>query len=397
MNKKISLGAAIAFALLVAAAIFSVTMVYSYYNVNQILGSLQQREQEYAKFSEIDREVRENYYGEIQEKELQDSIAEGYVKGIGDPHAEYYSAEEYSLVLAEKDENVGSIGTKQKINSEGYIEITEVYEESPASNADIKPGSLIVEIDGEPVSATNSEQKIVTIEGPEGSQIKIVVREDGNDQDHELVRRVVVVPTFQWEMLENTHIAYARFTGFDSNTANQFTRGLKEIQEAGSKGIVFDLRDLATFDLGSSTRILDRIVPAGPLISKVYKDGTIQELETSDTAQLVMPMVVLTNGGTAGTQEIFTQVLKDYGKAKSVGSATAGKGISLEIRRLSDGSAVELTSALYQSPSGKTFDGEGVQPDYEVLLSGMEESQWIELSKSDDPQLAKAIEVVSAS
>lgn len=396
MNKKISLGAAVAFALIVATAVFSLTMVFSQKLTNEALVSLQAREVEYDKFSAIEREVRLRYYGEIDEQKLQDSIAKGFLGGIGDVHAQYYTAEEFAKISAENINDTANLGMVVQPSADGYLEVVEVYNESPAEIANIKVGSLIYEINGQAVSSENAEQKMKELNGPEGSQISIRVRYEGEENGHDLFRRVVVVPTVYWEMIEDTTIAYVRIVDFQESTANQFSRALKEMQDKGASSIIFDVRSNENYEIENAYRILDRLVPAGPLVFAKYNNGKAQEMQTSDSTEITWPMAVVVNSKTAGTGEVFAQVLKDYNKSSTVGTITAGMGVRLETVPMPDGSAIKLTVAKYETPSGVSFDGEGITPDFDVAIAGVEDDQWQHISKEMDTQLAKAIEVVSS-
>lgn len=398
MNKKVSLGAAVTFALIVAAAVFSLTMMFANEHVNRKLTDLQSRELEYSKFSEINRVVRQYYYGEIKESDLRDSTSEGFMKGIGDPYAKYYTAEEYAVIQQGDVELSASIGTAQRVNSEGYIEITDVFYGSPADVAKIKPGSLIVTLDDVAISADNAEQKMAELFGPEGSQITLTVRYDGEEQYHDIIRRVVNPPTVKWEMLEDSTVGYVHILSFDKDTSNQFNRALKDLEINGADRLIIDVRGTESHDdiTTSATRMLDRLVPAGLMVSELDKEGNTKELAFSDSNALNWPAAVIVNSQTAGVPEIFAQVLSDFGAARVVGTATAGKGVSLDTKRLSDGSAIRFTTAVYQTPSGKSFDGTGVFPDYEVSAQ-VDDKDWEKMSKENDPQLLKALDIVNAS
>lgn len=145
------------------------------------------------------------------------------------------------------------------------------------------------------------------------------------------------------------------------------------------------------------TKMLDKLLPEGDIISAEYKDGTVEVLAKSDENEIDLPMVVLTNNRTASAAELFTQALRDYGKAKSVGVTTYGKGTMQTVKKLNDGSAVNVTVARYLPPSGVSYDGEGIKPDYEVELTADMEANLENLDETTDPQLKKALEVVVSS
>lgn len=396
MNKKISLGAALAFALIVAAAVFSVTMVYSQKQYNTTMSSLRERESMYKKLSEIDRNVREEYYdaAAINQTELQDKIAKGYMDGIRDPYAKYYSAAEYAEYVKEQEgsELVG-IGAALGIGPDGYLIIEEVYPDSPAQVARLAEGDTIIKLEDTDITSENSKEMLEKIKGPDGSKLLLTVRKNSEDIPVELTRRSVAVPTVYSRYIPGG-VGYIQLTAFDASTANQFTRHLRALEEQGIQALIFDLRDNKSQSLESATRILDRLVPAGPIANVVDKDGTVQEVETSDTQELNIPMVTIVNGETSGAAELFSLVLRDYGKSTIVGTQTAGQGIRQEMIKLSDGSAIEITVALYQSPEGEIYHEVGVKPDYDVELPGGVED-WSQLTSDHDSQYQKALELLS--
>ena len=162
----------------------------------------------------------------------------------------------------------------------------------------------------------------------------------------------------------------------------------------GAQAFIFDVRGVNTGTLYSVTHILDKLLPGGPLVSSTDKNGETTLLASSDERSVDLPMAVLVDEKTSGEAELFAVAIRDYGKGQIVGVKTAGKGTMQEIFPLTDGSAIEITTARYNPPYSPSFDGEGVQPDFEVRLS--EEGQ-----KGSDPafdtQLKKAIEIGRAS
>jgi len=390
MNKKISLGAAISFILIVAAAVFSITMIYSQKTFNERVNNLKQREVMYEKYTEIDRLVRDNYNGIINEKQLTDSVANGYIGGIGDKYSRYISAEEYAKITEQTadGENVG-IGAMITINTDGYLLINEVYPDSPALVAGAQAGDLIVSIDGEDITNENSDASLRSISGRQGTTITVVVRRGGEEYTMEMPRRQVAVPTVYSHIIEDTNIGYIHIKEFTSNTSDQFNRELDSIIAGGAKSIIFDLRDNKGGVMRQATRIIDRLVPSGIIYTAKRKDGS-EERVTSDGNSIDLPMVVLTNSGTASAAELFAQVLKDYGMAQTVGTVTAGKGVMQDIIRLSDGSAIELTVAYYKPPVSANYHGIGVLPDFEIIM----EDDWHNLGEEFDLQIQKAMEIV---
>lgn len=393
MNMKISLGAAIAIMLMVAAAAFSATMIYAQNSFNEKSTDLERSREMYAKFTEVDRTIRENYGGTINETLLMDSVAQGYIKGIGDKYGMYISAEEFKRLRQNKEgEDVG-IGAVTEISPDGYLLVTEVYPDSPAQVSGIIAGDLIVKINDLNLTPENGEQSLASLQGEAGTKLSLVVRRDAADiAIPELTRRIVAIPSVYSRVIPETSIGYLWIKQFNDNTADQFTRELHKVIEAGADCLIFDVRDNKGSSLKSAVRILDKLVPDGIIYSSIYKNGTIEINETSDANEINMPMVVLTNAGTSSAAELFAQDLKDYGKASTVGASTMGKGVILNRIILSDGSAIDLTIAQIATRSGVIFDEVGIKADYDVQGEG----DWTKLDETTDAQLKKAIEVVMA-
>lgn len=393
MNKRVSLGAAIAFMLIVAAATFSMTMIYSQRSFNERVNNLKQREVTYEKFTELDRIIRDNYIGTINETRLLDSVAQGYLSGIDDKYAKYISAEEYAKLTTQsaEGENVG-IGAIVEISPDGYLLVTEVYPDSPAQTAGMLAGDLIVKVDDTDLTKENIEANGNILNGHQGTKVVALVRRGGEEFLMDMTRRTVVAPTVYSRIIPETEVGYIIIKEFSSTTSDQFNRELDRVISAGAKSLVFDLRDNKGGVMRQATRILDRLAPAGIIYTAQRKDGTVEEVR-SDANSIDLPMSVITNANTASAAELFAQVLKDYDMAKTVGVATAGKGVMQDIIKLSDGSAIDLTVAYYNPPVSPNFDGVGVLPDFEVTMA---EEDWTVLDQETDPQLKKAIEVASA-
>ena len=190
------------------------------------------------------------------------------------------------------------------------------------------------------------------------------------------------------------NVGYIAITGFNSNTVSQFNTALNAVMSQGAEGLVFDVRNNPGGTISSVSKILDRLLPEGPIVSATYKDGTTDILATSDATEINMPMVVVTNKSTASAAELFTQALKDYGKAVSVGDKTTyGKGTMQTTKKLNDGSALSITFAWCNPPKSANYDGVGVPADFEVALSAELASKISELDISEDTQLKKALEL----
>ncbi|MBQ2751916.1 MAG: S41 family peptidase, partial [Oscillospiraceae bacterium] len=355
-----------------------------------------ERETMYAKLSEVDRLVRQRYYNRIDEDTLGQELIKGYMAGIEDKYGAYMTAEQYSELQSGYQGKTVDIGLVISQHSEGYILIDGVYDDSPASLSELMPGDLIVKVDDINVSLETYEQAVLALKGDPGTTVDLTIRRENVDTPYTITRRKVNVPSVYGEMIEG-NIAKHKITEFNDNTPDQFFKIFTQLRTEGASGFIFDLRNNSGGTVESVCRILDTLLPEGPIVSALYKGASEPEvLFSSDEDSVDAPMVVVINSRTASAAELFAQALRDYNKARLVGTTSYGKGSMQEIHKLSDGSAIDITVALYTPPFSENFEGVGVKPDFDIRISPEMEKILDELDQHSDPQLKKAVEVVSA-
>lgn len=397
MNKKITLGAAICFMGIVAAITFVITMIFSMGWFNNKMARVKEREQLYVKIAEIDSIVQEHFVDQatVDKEALFDAMSEGYIAGLNDKYAAYYTPAE---LQKEQQENQGilvGIGVSFTKDESGYIKINSVYNASPASESGLQKDDLIVKIGDQDVALLGYEEAANQISGEAGTKVKITYRRNGEDKDLELVRKKVEIPSVTHRMIGGN--GYIQITGFNAATVKQFEKAMNDCIKADAKGLIFDVRNNTGGTLDSVQEILDKLLPAGVIAYQRNQSGTQEVLgKKSDASEVDLPMVVLTNGNTASAAELFVSALRDYEKAKSVGTITYGKGIMQDMYTLSDGSAIRITTAYFDPPKSENFNGVGIKPDFPVTLTADQEKNFDLLNENSDPQLKKAIEVVSA-
>ncbi len=395
MKKKISIGAAVALMAVIATITFSVTMIFSRSQFDTMMQDIKSREAVYTKLAEVDAKVRNNYIGEIDQTTLMDGIIAGYMRGTSDRYARYYTAEEYKKEVDSLNGNLVGIGVEVTTSDSGYILVHDVYDEAPAKDAGIQPGDLITVVNGKQVSVSNVSEMINSLQGEPGTTLTLTVRRNNEDIPFEIVRKNFEIPTVQYRMVDTN--AYIKITQFTSATESQFAKAVADAQNNGATGIIFDLRDNPGGLVEAATDMLDTLLPEGTIVTATYQDGTTKVLATSDAQELDLPMVVLTNQNTASAAELFTQALRDYEKAKSVGTTTYGKGVMQNIEQLSDGSAIEYTVATYATAKSENFNGVGIKPDFEVAstIDAASQPTFEQVSVDNDEQFKKAVEVVN--
>lgn len=395
MNKKISLGAAIAFMAVVATITFCVTMLFSQDIFNKMIANVNQKQTMYTKIEEIYNKVNSNYLFEVDEETLLNAISTGMVDGLDDQYAKYYNEEEYEQKVKEDKGELVGIGVQvQYDNINSYLTIMEVYPDSPAESAGLKKGDMIVKIGDQDLSQVSSSEAVSLIKGEAGTKVSLVARRDGVDISVEMARKKMVVPSVQSRMIEKN--GYIKISEFNEATVEQFKSAVEDLTAQGAESLIFDLRNNGGGTLDSVLDILDYLLPEGVLATSTNKLGETTVLGNSDASEIDMPMVTLTNANTASAAELFVQALKDYEKASSVGTTTYGKGVMQTTYQLSDGSAIKVTSAFFNPPKSENFNGVGIKPDYEVTLTKEQEEQFSNLDETNDPQLMKAISVINS-
>lgn len=396
MGKKITLGTAITLIIIAVAITVSLTMVLALRNFNEKVSGITERENMFAKFTEIDNYVRQNR-SDIDEETLMDGVAKGYLSGINDPYALYMSAETYSAYVAASSQTVAGVGITASMDSDGYMLVGKVYEGSTAASAGILPGDLIIKVDDINLSADTYADAEALLIGEAGTKVTLKVRRDGEDTEMEITRRVLTPTNVTAVPFDNYY--YIRVDDFTESTPDQFSKAVEKAISAGAQYLVFDVRSVNSGLISSAATVLDRLVGSGDMLYVEYNDGSKETLYTSNSRETDIPMVVLVNESTAGAAEFFAAGLRDFGKAKIVGMQTAGVGSLQKIYKLDDGSAIQLTIGKYYLANSDTaWEGSGVVPDHMVSLDYTPDfSNLSAINPGFDAQFAKAIEVASAS
>lgn len=392
MNKKISLGTTLSFLILSIALTFTLTFVVSMKYFNSKVNNITERENLYEKIQEIDSLIRTNYYGELDEQILLNSICSGYVNGLQDKYSYYMSAEQYNKLILSNGGSVVGIGITVEKDSSGYLSITKVYKDSPAEAAELQVGDTIVKIADIDIVNLSATDAANLISGDAGTKVSLVIRRSGNEFTQTIVRRKLTLQSVESRMIGD--YGYIKILEFNAATVNQFNEALNSVRNQGAIGIIFDVRNNTGGTLSSVCDILDILLPEGS-IAYEYVDGEKKVLASSDANEVLLPMTCLVNENTASAAELFACALRDYDKASLVGTGTYGKGVMQTTYKLSDGSGVCITTGYFYPPKSDNFNETGLSPDYSVTLKTDQNSYLDNLDESNDAQLIKAIEVLS--
>ena len=400
MSKKISLGVAATIAIIAMAVTFSLTMVVSMKMFNTTVSSVKNKERQYNKLSEIDRFVRAGEYFTIDEDTLNDRLAAGYMNGINDKYAVYYTAKEYSEKQSVEKGTLTGIGVAVvNDTSSGYARIIRLYDNSPAAEAGMQVGGFITAINDESTRNITSTARLTSKRlGEEGTTTTITyLTPDRQEQQLNLVHSNYKTPSIYTRQMVADTCGYIRIDAFNSGTASEFKAAVDELLQQGANSLVFDLRDNNGENLNAALVAADYCVPSGEIAKQQDKDGNVTVLRMSDETKINVPIVCLVNGSTAGSAELFANALRKMAGATLVGTKTAGKGVVLsDAQSFSDGSAAYITVGLLLDNEDQTWNEEGLRPDIDAALSVDEQNAYYDYTLDTDPQISKAVNAATA-
>ncbi len=329
------------------------------------------------------------YVDPIDPEYFTEYIMAGFIAGAKDQFGQYMNAEDFAESMSDMSGEYYGIGVSVLYSSTyNGIEVITVFPDSPAMEAGVLPGDLIMNVDGIPVAEIGYMEAVNRMRGPEGTLANFTVYR-GNNYSEEvsfsIPRRKVTEVTVSWEMYSMAEdVAVVKIYSFDNKTPEQFFSAINSALSAGAKGFVFDVRSNPGGALNSVCDILDFLLPAGPIIRIDYK-GEVNDTSIDSKADYFdYPSVVLCNQYTASAGELFSSAMQDYGMAKLVGVTTYGKGTMQTMLTLSDGSGVSVTCAYYLPPKSPNYHGVGVVPD--VVVAMPEEFASMNLDKLTDEQ-----------
>ncbi len=339
-------------------------------------------------------ELEKKYIGEINDEDLIEGAIKGYIAGLGDPYTVYYTKEEMEDIMQETNGNYVGIGIYMTLDTEkNAILVLNPIEDSPAQKAGILPGDIITKVDGQTYTGEQLDEASSKIKGEEGSKVTLEILRGTETMTFEITRQKVLISHITTEVLEDS-IGYIAISDFEGGCADEFKEKYLELEEQGITRLIIDIRNNGGGIVDECIEIAEMITDKGStLLITTDKQGKEEITKSNKDPIINMPIVLLTNEYSASASEILAGALKENGKATLVGMTTYGKGVIQELHQLSDGSGLKITTNEYFTPNRNAIHEIGITPDVEVDLSE-EAKQKLQLTKEEDTQLQKAIEVV---
>ena len=360
-----------------------------------VIGGDKQYNERYQRLNEVYEILMSDYYKEVDSETLIQGAIDGMLASLDDPYTFYYSPEEMAESLENHNGKYSGIGVLVSSDKDGGLVVIRVFKGSPAMAAGLLPGDVITHVNGEGVNARTTEDlnnAVSLVKGPDGSTVDITVYRKNESITYTVSRGSVNINRVEYYIYDD--VGYIILYEFLGDAVNGVKEALRAFNDAGVKGIIFDVRSNTGGELYTCLNITDLMVPEGLIMYTENRYGDRQNHYSNDYAYGV-PMVVLVNEMTASAAEVFTAAVQDYDMGVVMGTDTFGKGIVQQIRSFpNDGAGMQFTIEAYYTPLGRNIHEVGIQPDIVVELSDSYDPSIYTPDMENDNQLKAAYDQV---
>lgn len=350
-----------------------------------------------ARAEEILSIVQREYYREVDAEALETAAIDGMLAALDDPYTFYYTNEAYAAMNEETTGRYVGVGLLVGEDENGALTVLRVFRDSPAEAAGMKAGDELTAIDATPVGAGTAlglTETTALLKGDGEAPVRVEVSRDGEALAFTLTRGDVNINYVEYSILEGEvgYLSIYQFTGDDVSGVEE---ALSAFRQAGVTALVVDVRSNPGGLLDDVVKICDMLLPEGLIVYTEDRSGAREEYY-ADGEYWNVPMAVLVNGDSASASEIFAAAVQDTGRGVVVGEVTYGKGVVQTLYSFPEGDGVQLTTAVYYTPSGRSIHGQGVTPDIEVSLAADASVVYHAPDAQTDAQLQAALEALAA-
>lgn len=316
-------------------------------------------------FTAVFREVQRSYVEPVGIRQLMRAAIRGLLSDL-DPHSAYLERSELKALNEDSSGEYAGLGVEVQVRG-GQLVVIAPIDDSPAARAGIQPGDVITRIDEESIGSANAAAAIERMRGPAGTKVKLTILRAGQAPlDLELTRETIAVAAVRAQLLAKG-FGYVRIAAFQTHTAQQVARRIGALVQPGQPldGLVLDLRSNPGGLLESAVQVSDLFLDGGPIVSTRGRVAAAAAEFAAAPGDILQgaPLVVLIDGGSASASEIVAGALQDRKRGLVLGQRSFGKGSVQSVLPLESGEAIKLTTALYYTPSGRSIQAEGIEPD----------------------------------
>jgi carboxyl-terminal processing protease len=395
MKKRVNLITVVVLMALVGLATYVITHSWVRNDLSRQLDIFSRHRQEWAPFYAALDNIEKRYIGDADKEKLMQGAIAGMIDATGDVWSHYFDPDAFRDYLVTQSNQYTGIGIYAE-DGGGSIRIVEVMDRSPAEDAGLLAGDLITHVDGLSVAEAGYDAARGAVIGEEYTTVILTVErpsEGGGSFEIPVMRRTIDIEAVKVATVEQAgrKIGVIRIANFNDNVDNQVIDKVGELIREGVAGLVFDVRGNPGGKLPVLVNILDHLLPEGDLITLRYSDGRVVT-HRSEADHVSIPMAVLIDRNSVSAAEFFAACLREYDWAVLVGEQTGGKGYAQEHFRLSDGSAMYLSTSEYVTSKGVSLAGTGVTPDIVLVLEDEERRHIGSMDPDLDRQLARAIQ-----
>ena len=326
-------------------------------------------------FGDVFERVRSEYVEDVSDEQLIEAAVNGMLSAL-DPHSSYLSPKNFREMQTQTRGEFGGLGIEVTMEN-GVVKVVSPIDDTPAFRAGLKSGDLITHLDGEPVQGLTLSEAVEKMRGKVGSDLKLTVRRENRDPFNVTVTRDIIKIRSVRSRMEGEDIAYVRITSFSEQTTSGVEQSIKSLRKKAKgklAGIVIDLRNNPGGLLDQSVKVSDAFLDQGEIVSTRSRRPDERRRFNAKAGDITdgLPIVVMVNGGSASASEIVAGALQDHRRAIVLGTRTFGKGSVQTIIPLSGNGAIRLTTARYYTPSGRSIQAKGIEPDILVEQAKVE-------------------------
>ncbi|HET9149211.1 MAG TPA: S41 family peptidase [Alphaproteobacteria bacterium] len=348
-------------------------------------------------FGDVFERVRADYVEPVDDKELIENAINGMLSSL-DPHSSYLNEKAFQDMQVQTRGEFGGLGIEVTMEN-GLVKVVSPIDDTPAAKAGIQPNDLIVQLDNEPVQGMTLQQAVEKMRGPVNSPIRLTIKRGNKDPFEVTLNRAMITIQSVRSHLEGNDIGYVRITSFSEQTSSGLEKAVQSLKSQAKgkmRGLVLDLRNNPGGLLDQAVAVVDDFVDKGEIVSTRARRAEDSQRFNAKPGDILkgLPMVVLVNAGSASASEIVAGALQDHHRAIIMGTRSFGKGSVQTIIPLPGHGAMRLTTARYYTPSGRSIQGKGIQPD--IVVQQMKLETVSDAKRQREADLPGALDVKKA-